>query len=72
MKSNQISNKVTAFNNRRLLFSNSQESNLVWMMGPLHIEMAFINAIGDWLDWLDGSGWCEVFNKADISTPGEN
>ena len=40
------------------------------MMGPLHIEMAFINAIGDWLDWLDGSGWCEVFNKADISTPG--
>ena len=41
--------------------------HVVWMMGPLHIEMAFINVIGD---WLDGSGWCEVFNKANISTPG--
>ena len=40
---------------------------IVWMMGPLHIEMAFINVNGD---WLHGSGWCEVLNKANISTPG--
>jgi hypothetical protein len=30
------------------------ESNVVMMMGALHIEMAFFNTIGD---WLDGSGW---------------
>ena len=24
--------------------------HVVWMMGPLHIEMASINVIGDWLD----------------------
>ena len=26
----------------------------IWTMGPLHIEMAFISAIGDY--WLEGSG----------------
>jgi hypothetical protein len=48
------------------MYPNSFE-NVVWMMGPLHIEMTFINVIGD---WLECSGWCEVFNKANISTPG--
>ena len=33
------------------------ESNVVMMMGALHIEMAFLNTIGD---WLEGSGWVEV------------
>ena len=39
------------------------------MMGQvqLHIEMAFMNAIGD---WLEGSGWVEIFEKARITTPG--
>ena len=37
------------------------------MMGPLHIDMALLNAIGD---RLEGSGWPGVFDKAKISTPG--
>ena len=41
--------------------------NFVWMMGPLHIEMALLKAIGD---WLEGKGWLGVFNKAKIRTPG--
>ena len=30
----------------------------VIMMSPLHIEMAFLNTIDD---WLEGSGWVTVF-----------
>ena len=37
------------------------------MMGPLHIEMAFLNAIGD---WLKSSGWVEIIIKSEINTPG--
>eukprot|EP00794_Sanderia_malayensis_P004251 gene4251-4816_t len=37
------------------------------MLGPLHIEMAFLSAIGD---WLEGSGWTTVFERAQISTIG--
>ena len=37
------------------------------MMGPLQIETALLNAIGE---WLEGSGWLGVFNKAKISTLG--
>ena len=36
-------------------------------MGPLHVEMAYMSAIGD---WVDGSGWLEAFEKANISTTG--
>ena len=36
-------------------------------MGVLHIEMIFINVIGD---WLEGSGRIQIFNHARISTPG--
>ena len=45
------------------------EDKLVMMMGALHIEMAFLNAIGD---WLEGSGWTDMLVKANISTPGAN
>ena len=31
------------------------------MLGPLHIEMAFMSAIGD---WVKGSGWTDIFNRA--------
>ena len=24
--------------------------NFVWMMGPLHIEMTLLNALGDWME----------------------
>ena len=36
-------------------------------MGDLHIEMAFESTIGD---WLEGSGWTEIYDNANISTPG--
>ena len=35
-------------------------NDLVWMIGPLHIEMAFTSTIGD---WLDGSGWTDALKK---------
>ena len=41
--------------------------DVVVMMGPLHIEMAFLNAIGD---WLEGSGWVDIFEKARLTTVG--
>ena len=37
------------------------------MLRPLHIEMAFLNAIGD---WLEGSGWTGVFQKANFNKVG--
>ena len=37
---------------------------VIWMMGPLHIEMAFISAIGD---WLEGSGWVDISNRSKIN-----
>ena len=30
---------------------------VIWMMAPLHTEMAFISAIGDWLEWE----WLEIY-----------
>lgn len=42
--------------------------NVFWMMGPLHIEMLFLNCIGD---WLKGSGWCEVYEASQVATPGK-
>ena len=36
-------------------------------MAPLHTEMALLNIIGD---WLEGSGWLGIFNKAKVSTLG--
>ena len=41
--------------------------DVVVMMGPLHIEMAFLNAIGD---WLEGSGWVDIFERARLTTVG--
>ena len=41
--------------------------NVIWMMGPLHIEMSFSSAIGD---WLEGSGWIQAFEKANVTTTG--
>ena len=43
------------------------EYKLVMVMGALHIEMAFLGAIGD---WLEGSGWADILVKAEISAPG--
>ena len=43
------------------------EDQIVVMMGDLHIEMTFMNAIGD---WLQGSEWEEIFVAAEVTTPG--
>ena len=44
-----------------------QYKDVLRMMGPLHIEMAFLSTLGN---WLDGSGWIEIFERAKISTTG--
>ena len=36
-------------------------------MGGLHIEMAMLKVIGD---WLDGSGWTYVMTSANVTTEG--
>ena len=41
--------------------------NVLWMMGPLHIELAYMSATGD---WIEDSGWVEALKKANVSTPG--
>ena len=41
---------------------------IMWFMGSLHIEMVLGSVIGQ---WLDGSGWVEVFTKSRISTAGK-
>ena len=41
--------------------------NVIWMMGPLHIEMAFMAIRGD---WLAESGWDTIFVKSNINTAG--
>ena len=37
------------------------------MFGGLHIEMAALKILGD---WLDGSGWVQVLVQAEITTLG--
>ena len=44
-----------------------QFRDVLWMMGPLHIEMAFLDAIGN---SLDRSGWTNIFERAKIATTG--
>ena len=43
------------------------EDNLLMMLGTLLIGMAFLDAIGD---WLEGSGVTEILVKAQINSPG--
>lgn len=43
------------------------EDKFVIMFGGLHIEMAMLKTIGD---WLQGSGWTQALVQSDISTPG--
>lgn len=46
---------------------NERYMNVVWLMGPLHVEMAYMSAIGN---WVNGSGWVAAFEKANITTTG--
>ena len=41
--------------------------DVAWLMDSLHIEMALMNAIGN---WIQGSGWVEAFVQANITTAG--
>ena len=43
------------------------EDKPVVMFGGLHIEMAALKMLGN---WLQGSGWAEALLQADISSPG--
>ena len=43
------------------------ERQYVVMMGGLHIEMAMLTVIGD---WLEGSGWTNVMSSAKVTTEG--
>ena len=43
------------------------EKSFVVMMGPLHIEMAALKTIGD---WLTDSGWCSALVEAKIALSG--
>ena len=45
----------------------SEFENVMWTMGPLHIEMAFMAVIGD---WLTGFGWDTILVKSSINTAG--
>ena len=44
------------------------ERQYVILMGGLHIEMAMLKVIGD---WLDGSGWACVMTSASVTTEGQ-
>ena len=43
------------------------EDKLVVMFGGLHIEMASLKLLGN---WLEGSGWVQALTQADIATSG--
>ena len=40
----------------------------IWMLGPLHIEQMFLKLIGE---WLEKSGWVEVYDYALINPNGK-
>ena len=44
------------------------EGNFLVMMGGLHIEMAFLKCLGD---WLAHCGWENMLVEADITSPGK-
>ena len=39
----------------------------VILMGGLHIEMAFLRVLGE---WLEGNGWKSMLSTADVTTEG--
>lgn len=43
------------------------EGRFVVMMGALHIEMAALKTLGD---WLEESGWCSALVEAEIASAG--
>jgi len=47
--------------------SNCGEQMYVVLIGGLHIEMAFLNVLGD---WLEESGWASIMASANVTTEG--
>ena len=45
----------------------AREDKYVVMFGGIHIEMAALKTLGD---WLRGSGWVQALVEADIVSPG--
>ena len=43
------------------------EDKFVIMLGGLHIGMAALKMLGD---WLNGNGWVQALVQAEITTPG--
>lgn len=43
------------------------EDKFVCMLGGLHIELAALKTLGD---WLQGSGWVRLITEAGVATPG--
>ena len=43
------------------------EDKFVIMFGGLHVERAFLKALGG---WLDGSGWTSALSEANVASPG--
>ena len=46
---------------------NYGKDKFVIMFGGLHIEMAALKTLGD---WLKGSGWVQAVVQANVTTPG--
>ena len=42
--------------------------DVIWLLGPLHIEKNFLEAIGK---WLEGSGWKKIYEYSAIVTSGK-
>ena len=42
--------------------------DVVWLLGPLHIEKNFLEAIGK---WLEDSGWKKIYEYSTIATSGK-
>lgn len=43
------------------------ESHIVSMLGPLHIEKAFLRVLGQ---FLEGSGWTTIISHSEVSSAG--
>ena len=41
--------------------------DVLWMLGPLHIEQVYLKVIGD---WLEKSGWTEIYDYGKINSNG--
>ena len=59
---------IICFSQEQWLWSDEYvEGQYAVLFGSLHIEMAFLKVIGD---WLEGSGWIALLTTAKIVTTG--